>query len=81
MSSSNMVNFLQRDRKVFKLEALKGQLFASENSSVLLAATCSSIVCLTQQGNSGPKGQRHRSWPCCLGATTSREGGPHSLYQ
>lgn len=30
MLSSKMVNFLQADRKIFKPEVLKGQVFASE---------------------------------------------------
>lgn len=38
MLSSKMVNFLQADRKIFKPEVLKGQVFASEKSSLLLAA-------------------------------------------
>lgn len=44
MFSSNMVNFLQPDRKIFKPEVFKGQVFASEKSSLLLAVICSSVV-------------------------------------
>lgn len=44
MFSSNMVNFLQPDRKIFKPEVFKGQVFASETSSLLLAVIYSSVV-------------------------------------
>lgn len=40
----NKASHLQPDRKIFKPEVLKGQIFASEKSSLLLAAICSSVV-------------------------------------
>lgn len=40
----NMVSFLQSDRTIFKPEVLKGQVLASERSSLLLVAICSSVV-------------------------------------
>lgn len=44
MFSSNMVNFLQPDRKILKPEVFKGQVFASEKSSLLFAVICSLVV-------------------------------------